>query len=485
MSETDTFAEEKQQLSDSQSDSVGKFGKFVESWLQLHSSDETAHYAWRSYSKAVGEAAKELPSVESLRLWLATMQLATTSIATRRRYLGKLHTLALAAEPSLSANDPFETVTPLFSQAPEAAPELPMSNLQVAEALLRRAEFTGGDDAAYIFYWLLFHPEKTLTEAITLTLSALNDPLPQVSDLLETATAGSRRLKYVFNLRQGKDRMPHIERELVRRLRGWAAGGGMHFGGEFSRASLVAIWIAAALRCSIPVADIASLGLPIADCWAPLRLVTPHELTDERRQEIFRRVADEINPIVSQWFVMRMRRGVTPEDISQRAEETLSPTRRPGAYYYPSRKKSRRVGKKIVREEIPYIPYLLFFRTRRDRVEPLLAAVTDLAWCYRQSNRPGSPYSVISRQEMERFQRFVGQFTPDISLEVVEKDEGALPVGTTVKVSSGIFSGREGVIQKVANSDGSHTYRLLLSGTTALRWTVTLDESELTPLDNS
>lgn len=69
---------------------------------------------------------------------------------------------------------------------------------------------------------------------------------------------------------------------------------GMNFGGSFSRQSITAIWIAAALRCAIPLDDIRSMVAAVPEEYSFLSSVKPKELSDERKERILHTVAASI-----------------------------------------------------------------------------------------------------------------------------------------------------------------------------------------------
>lgn len=247
----------------------------------------------------------------------------------------------------------------------------------------------------------------------------------------------------------------------------------MKFGGAFSRESITAIWIAAALRCRIPLGDIRALVRTLPTEYSFLSIIDPTPLTDTRKASILKVVADSINDKTRQWFVMRMRSGRTPDDIRQAIEYNVPDLYGDTSFFYPTRVRYREgKGKKMVKEEVPYIPGILFFKTRRDRVGKLFSKIGDMAWCYKYTNTPGSPYSTISRREMEKFQRHIGKFSDDIKMELVTDTGSRFAVDDVVKINGGMMAGSVGVITAVHNQDGTTTYTLQLSSDSACVWTV-------------
>ena len=135
--------------------------------------------------------------------------------------------------------------------------------------------------------------------------------------------------------------------------------------------------------------------------------------------------------------------------------------------------------------KLPIIPGLLFIRMPYDRVTPLIAVIGDLAWCYRSTNNPSSPYSVIPRHEMKAFQKCVGEFTSDIEMDIIASLP-PLEVGDEVVIEDGsMLDGQQAIIRKVRSVDGTLTYTLRLSDTAFIKWKdVSLPASHLSKVGN-
>ena len=140
------------------------------------------------------------------------------------------------------------------------------------------------------------------------------------------------------------------------------------------------------------------------------------------------------------------------------------------------------------------IPDILFVRTRVSRLQPLLARVSDLAWCYRTTSERG--YARIPDCEMQAFQLAIGIFTPETDVRPL----GTVPPrpGQQVVVIGGPFAGRSGrylstvtpITQNAySDSDTKNTqnnpeaassslpvlYRLILPADNGIEWEADLD----------
>ncbi|MDE6511819.1 MAG: hypothetical protein K2L00_06990, partial [Muribaculaceae bacterium] len=299
-----------------------------------------------------------------------------------------------------------------------------------------------------------------------------SDPLPASLHLEDIVTSmrKSPQAKYVFPLQQGKRREPAILKDLLTELRATGQRAGLKFSESFSRESITAIWVAAALREDVPYAEIRGMLHVLPAAYSCLTLISPAEISEARKSEILGIVAYSITNKNPGWFVLRLRSGVTPDRIKERLKERESPLQLQIQYYYPLRSIKRIEKKKVVSEEVPVIPGLLFFRLPYDRVAPLIGVIGDMAWCYRSSNTPESPYSVIPQAEMRVFQRCVGAFTEDVEMDIISSLP-PLNVGDEVMIEDGShLDGQHAVIRKVRNVDGTLTYTLRLSDTEFIKF---------------
>lgn len=456
------------------------FLEFVENRVASADADMITVYAVRSYVTASEADNTDLTPEERLRIWIAGMIFGGIKPSTRKRYVGKLHSLYKEWGGDV-VNDPFLSVRDAIEYSGTCIKGEAVANLAMVSRVLKKSPEATDWQTLNIFLYLLYDVSMTVADIVNLRFESADPACPQIEDIL-TAMRASPRRKYVFELSQGKVREQRIAKVILGDVYSALRMAGMRFGSGFSRDSITAIWIAAALRCGIRLSEIRAMVNPIPSEYEALSLVHPAMLPVSRREAIIRTVADLINDNASRWFVMRLRAGKTPEDIDRGVCDMMPENRPDVVFYYPKRIVTRKENKRIVREEVPFIPGILFFRMRKDRVASLFHHIGDMAWCYRISNRPDSPYSVIPRREMENFQRQIGQFTPDIKIDLVER-EAPLEVGSRVRINGGgIMTGLEGLIEGVHDADGSCTYTLRISQTAALRWTVRVNGTFVQPV---
>lgn len=424
----------------------------------------------------------------SLKLWLVDILLDGLKDSTIRRYLGALHTLykqyneANDCEPDVNFSINFNQY--YTEDLPKRLKEIE-KNVKAAMNLSKSSVKENTTAYIYIkaFQYLLFNPLASLNDVVNLKYS---DPMPDnlhIEDIVISMRKAPQS-KYVFPLQQGKRREPAIVRSLLSELHSTGRRVGMVFGDTFSRDSITEIWIAAAIESGMPYSDIVSVIKNLPQTYSFLSLIPGRVLSEEKKTEIINIVADSIANKTPGWFVLRLRGGVDPEDIKNRLADKESPLRRMISYYYPLRTVKRMVKKKMVTKQRPLIPGILFFRLPYDRVNPLISVVGDLAWCYRSSANPESPYSVIPQSEMKLFQRSVGAYTSDIEMDIISSLP-PLAVGDEVIIEDGsMLDGQQATIRKVRSIDGKITYTLRLSDTAFIRWEeVTLPASSITKVE--
>ena len=422
----------------------------------------------------------------ALRLWTVDMLLDGLKGSTVKRYSGAVRSLYREWLDSVG-QDGDESVFSVslsgFDTDASAKRLKEMEgNLEAAERFAKMS--VKQDSPAFVFskafLYLLFDPFVSLKDIVEMKYSDTRPESLHLEDIV-TSMRKAPQARYVFPLQQGKRRQPAIIKDLLSELHASCRRAGLKFNDSFSRDSITALWIAAAIREGVPYAEIRGMIPNLPSVYAFLSLVPAVDVSDSRKAEILNIVAYSITNKNPGWFVLRLRGGVTPERIKERLKDRESPLQLQIRYYYPMRTVKKIEKKKVVTEEVPVIPGLLFFRLPYDRVAPLIGVIGDMAWCYRTSANPSSPYSVIPQAEMRIFQRCVGAFTEDVEMDIVSSLP-PLNVGDEVVIEDGShLDGQKAVIRKVRNDDGTLTYTLRLSDTEYIKFQdVSLPASHLT-----
>ena len=411
----------------------------------------------------------------SVRLWTTDMLLDGLKGSTVKRYVGALHTLYKewrAGNVEDRDDDVFSfSLSGLDTEASAKRLKETEGNLEAAERFTKMS--VKHDSPAFVynkaFQYLLFNPFASLKDVVTLKFSDTRPDCLHLEDIV-ISMRNAPQSKYVFPLQQGKRREGAIIKELLTELHATGRRAGLKFSESFSRDSITALWIAAAIRENVSYGEIRGMLPSLPAAYAYLSLIPAEDVAEERKMEIMNTVAYSITNKNPGWFVLRLRSGVTPEKIKERLKEKESPLQRQIQYYYPLRTVKKMEKKKVVSTEVPVIPGLLFFRLPYDRVAPLVSVIGDLAWCYRTSANSSSPYSVIPQAEMRVFQRCVGSFTADVEMDIIS-ELPSLKVGDEVLIEDGsMLDGQMATIRKVRSIDGTLTYTLRLSDTEFIKW---------------
>lgn len=471
-------------MPDNQNNRYIDFIQYVESLKSEDGSDMLLSRVIPSFFHTIHRHGFLLFSEDALKQWIIDMLIEGLRPSTVRRYVGTLHT-SFKEWAKKSEEDYLNDSVPVFDFNRILSPILDdykvedagktmadvEKNLKAIDNLIKVSGSPVSRDfvANRAFQFLLFNPGASLADVIDAKFSDSYADYPHIEDVV-VSMRNAPQAKYVFPLFQGKKRLPAIQKELVAGLRAAGLRSGLSFGSSFSRDSITNIWIAAALREGIPVEEIAAVVRPLPELYSFLSTVEPASLSDSDKTELINRVADSIANKSTGWFVAKLRLGVSPEKITERLKEIKSPLLKQIQFYYPLRTVKKMENKKVVSVETPVLPGLLFFRMPYDKVTNLMAKIGDMAWCYRTSSNPSSPYSIISQEEMRSFQRTVGSFTSDIEMEIISSLP-ALNVGDEVMIEDGsMLDGQQATIRKVRSVDGSLTYTLRLSDTAFIRW---------------
>lgn len=238
------------------------------------------------------------------------------------------------------------------------------------------------------------------------------------------------------------------------------------------------LWILAALRLGIPASTIAQCRLPQTADLALLNFAQDDEV-DISEEEV-RRITSEVarsviyNPL--RWHVMKLRPHRAYEEVVGRLKTSKF---KHIEYFYPQDEISHKIGKKLEFERKPILPYVVFFRSKDTDIAPMFKQIGDLAWCYRYTSR--GAYAVISSSEMDRFQRTIGHFTPDFSIEPLGTT--SVSIGERVRITGGPMAGYEGVVYKIdeptSSTSNVRLFRLHVIGANGIEWKLAVDERQI------
>lgn len=473
-------------MTDTEQDILSQFAVYVRQRTEVADAPTTNVYAFRSFLNHIArhgyhELDKNLPVN-----WIAELFLEGRKAATVKRYVCRLRVAYQdwRKETGLQPDDddPFAGVLGLAVPENQVNFGQPLSNLDKVRKLISTDGYLGADGKwRAILFWLLYNPGATLEDAVNLKFDTASKFCPQLAEIVESMDSSHGR-RYVFGLDQPDRRTAGIAREVKIRLARLMKSAGMEFDETSVRESLRTMWICAALRSGVGIEETRALAGGIPRECRILGSVRPARLTERNRTEILSRVADSINDITTRWYVLNLRGGNTPDDVKECVGEAFPALSETIQYYYPTHcvyRQSRR--KKPVRQEVPYLPGLLFIKVRSDMVRALMGRIAKVAWGYRYTRTPGSPYSVIPQRAMALFQRHLGVMSDDVRVELVET-AAPLERGDRVRVMRGDLYGRLGTVETVREEAGVTYYSIRLTESTSFRITATrLSRLDLDP----
>lgn len=417
----------------------------------------------------------------NIRHWFARLIARGVKSSTANRYLGKMH--SLYAMYSGEGN----TLEPLFKELRKVVKDKSYwgdfperESLQHIKVLPLRMQSLSATNTtmARLLFFLLYNGGQNITYGIEAKFDDTYPEIEQIHSVIDSQRVPRR--KYIFPLNQGKMRPAQITSIVSSGLTSLLRHLGSHRNDGVTSHDICGWWIEAALKKNIDFETIRSIVpiVPPSHKW--LSIVRPKALTDKRRLETMQTVADFINPMTAQWYVLCLRSRNTPDDIIDCIKADAPTLTKYVRFFYPTWTHVRKSGEKLIREEIPYIPHILFFKTTPDRVASFVGIIGQLAWCYKTINQPGAPYSVIPRKIMEDFQKFIGVFDVDTKIDFIKNTD--LVSGTKVRITGGPYVGCEGEIikedKKIADPD-LRTFILEIANNVTLKWEVRIEEQYL------
>lgn len=461
-------------------------GSFLNFVVQTHKEAEhrsVTAYALGSLIETFNRYSLDTPDKDSLKLWIAAMLMKRMKIKTIQRYVGKVHTIfkSYTANNMTTIEDPFVLTQSIFNPVYQVNDTDVLHNFEILKCLFYKNEDSENRQVINIFFYLLYAADATVPDAASTTFDSAPNYCAQIDEIVKSCDRSKGR-KYLFHLKQGQVRPPQIIRELSEDLISMMRATGMKVTQGPIRENITAIWIAVAINCGVDICDIRSIIPSVPHQYRALSLIGKTEISEVRKYEIICKVADAINDNTPRWFAMKLRRGVKVGEVRDKIEEIFPRRLRTMQLYYPTHTTFRRKDGKKIKEETPYIPDLLFFRTQYNKIRNMFAKIGDLAWCIKVSNLPESRYSVISHEDMTTFQKCIGQFTSDIRMEILNSNH-SLGVGRTVRITGGMMKGYRGIIEDIDTTKGIRKFFLQISNDNAINWTAEVEDVFIEPIE--
>lgn len=146
---------------------------------------------------------------------------------------------------------------------------------------------------------------------------------------------------------------------------------------------------------------------------------------EEQRERLMTLVTEALTDNPLRWYALRLRQGVTPEELTTRIKGNEAISKLIGVttdfklntaesrIFYPTQRVAHRTSAGIHHTIEPLLPGILFMRLRSTELLPLLREIGDIAWIYRDPASRESGYAAIPDRQMNAFQLAIGVFTEE------------------------------------------------------------------------
>lgn len=277
------------------------------------------------------------------------------------------------------------------------------------------------------------------------------------------------RHKYLFPLGQSELTPRQMMGRLTGLFRNTLRSCGLDLASD-PTATAADLWLTAVYESTGSIRRTVDLtGMTSETCPAFVMMEPGQPAVDDNPAQVLQDVRDAIVNDPVQWHVMRLRQGVTYDKVMQRLGEEKMGLRMTDIYC-PSVEIARRVGHKIVFDDRPAIPGLVFFMSRASDITPMFHHIGDLAWCYRTGRNPDAPYAVITDQEIRTLQQAIGFIDP--KSEVITMDTVGFEPGDRILIRAGEMAGMSAEIALVEKKSGQLLYHLRFPEGNGLSWAV-------------
>lgn len=252
---------------------------------------------------------------------------------------------------------------------------------------------------------------------------------------------------------------------------------------------------AASFPTEEPVQSMRAASFPTEDPVPSRSLSVPPNSVRFPRPETSSRlwalVAEALTDNPLHWYALRLRQGITPEELLSRLKSGPAvQDRNPDNFFYPTHRVAHRTPTGVHHTTEPLLPGVIFLRLRSTELTPLLREIGDIAWIYRDPARRDSGYSPIPDRQMNAFQLAIGVFTDET--RVAPLGTIAPRPGQRILILGGPLAGHTATFVKgikdprgiknaiesgnsTAQSMDSVLYRLILPGLNGIEWEADLD----------
>lgn len=463
------------QMTDNQQICVGDVVSFFETELSRMAPRSAAMYrrAVESFRKS---SRPGRPFDDSaIEHWLTSMAIDGIKLTTATYYLENIRALCNKVRKA-GYSLPDIAIRAAEQPAAEKPAELPALNLTALERLAAdsRAVAAPFRIAADLLLFSLACGGLDVESIVAMPAQQLDSLPPAACDIARGYEFNRRR--YVFPLGQGRRTNRRIAADIIARMEAVDRSYDLRCG-SFDRDGMRRLWVAFALASgAAPSMIMASVGAG-QRLNSALMLVSPAEYFPEELAGIQGSLVDNLTRRPARWHVMRMNRGIEPQNILDSIEQAGLEL---PSVYYPTETIARRREHRIEQQTKPVLPRILFFRATKAQVAPIMAAVSEYAHILRLTSSPSSPYATVSNASMYAFQVALAQLTPD--MQQASAAAQIVP-GAQVDIIAGTMEGYRGVVSNILpDVDGMRVFELKICSDFGFEWTAGIPEIHLRPL---
>lgn len=460
------------------------FSKFVATKLNSISVRTIEYKAINSFLTSI-RGYGEMSVENQLRTWIVFMIDRGFTQSSRKRYIEKLNTIYRGYCNEIGIeDDPFESIMELRSFNPHTNAKQLNSELtkieKILDILLTDAK-TKPELA--IFLYLMLNATADIRTAIYLTTENYKQEFPQLSDIIKPDEFHHSR-KYIFNLKQSRKRTTQLIKEVFSGIEVYFLMKGINFHDRhITTTTILTLWALKARKIGVKLSDIKQILGILPEQFEYLRFVPSSNLTEEEVLKIKLRVAESFLPSSKRWFAMKVRRGFDFYKFQNYIKNAFGDSYEEGTLFYPQKQIVNRVNKKNVIENVPIITDVVFFHLQLRHVKKMDAIIrsNNIGWIFRNSKRLDGDYSVISTNSMTLFQQMIGQYTPDLKIELTHKVP--IDIGRDVIITGGIMAGYQGRIYDIKEDSNLRQFFIRISDTYYLRAEATVNEIFVKPIN--
>lgn len=459
------------------------FSSFVAIGLKNTSVNTYEYKAMKSFADATRQ--KDFDALEdALKYWLASMIDSGVSAAIRKRYIDKLNAIYREYDAESAIGPHLFQAIKQLNVCYGNIDDMSLIDSGVDRIFNVLMSGAKSQPALAIFLYLLFNASSDVKKAIMLRTDEYRNQFAQLEDVIVPATFHHLR-KYVFNLNQSRKREPQLVREVLTEIESCLTSWGIKLKNGISVSLIPAIWIGKAKSCGINLSEIVSVLDAVPAEYGYLQLIRKTSLGVERRDTIKERVANAFAPSNKSWYALKLRRGVSYDNLQTEIQKAFPEFCNEDTFFYPQKEVSRRVDKRIVTEVTPVIPDIVFFHVQPCHVGKIdrLIRMAGLGWIFRTVNTSESDYSVIPRSSMLDFQKMIGVFSSNMRIELTQ--ERPIGVGREVRITGGIMTGYKGMIYDIKEGDDGRLIYIKISNEYSVRAELKIEEHFVEPVERS